>query len=169
MIEEIVSLWYSYNQHFKAANFYRYLGSGITILTTFLGGVLTYGLIWDGIQTKYMIALAVLISVLAAVRSALRPDEKQRGIREGANEYKDLCEEAKLILQLDFPDSEISENDLETKVRQVDKQRREINLNTPDISSLWYKYVKWRKATDGLAEIKVSETERELVLGKDKT
>jgi hypothetical protein len=166
-IEEIVSLWYTYNQLFKAANFLRHVSRGISLFTAVLGGILTYGLIWDGIENELMIALAVLISILTALRSALRPAEKQRELRTAANEYKNLCEEAKLILQIDFPNMELEADQIEEKVKNINKTRRELNTEHPDVSSVWYQYVKYFKSPNGLSEISVSETERTMVLGQD--
>jgi len=166
-IEEVVSFWYTYNQLFKSANFYRHLNQSISLLTAILGGVLTYGLIWDGISNTLMIGFAVLISVLSGFRSALRPADKQRKLREAANEYKALCDEAKLILQLDFPDEEVSNEELNARVRQIDENRRNLNKDTPDVSSLWYYYIKYRKSPAGLGEITVSDTERAMILGQD--
>lgn len=166
-IEEVVNFWYTYNQLFKAANCQRHLGRGISVSTALLGGILTYGLIWDGISNSIMIGLAVLISVLSALRSALRPSEKQRNLRAAAHEYKNLCDEARLLLQLDFADDALTNDELEKEVRELDRRRRELNKETPDVSSIWYHYIKYRKSSNGLAEVSVSDEERALVMGQD--
>lgn len=166
-IEEIVSLWYTYNQLFKAANFQRHLGRGISISIASLGGILSFGLIWDGIGHSLMIALAVLVSVLSALRTALRPAEKQRELRDAANLYKDLCEEAQVLLELDLSNVQTTNEEIETRVREINERRRQLNKDTPDVSSIWYHYVKLRKGTDALEEISVSDSERAVVLGHD--
>ena len=114
-----------------------------------------------------MIALAVLVSVLSALRTALRPAEKQRELRDAANLYKNLCEEAQLLLELDFSNAQTSNGEIEASVREINEKRRQFNKDTPDVSSFWYHYVKFRKGSDALEEISVSDSERAVVLGQD--
>ncbi|WP_139231244.1 hypothetical protein [Halostagnicola kamekurae] len=166
-IEEIVSLWYTYNQLFKAANFHRHVSQGVSLITATLGGILTYGLIWDGIPNTSMIGFAVLISVLTALRSSFQLTDKQRELRAAANEYKDLCDETRLLLQLDFPNEEVSDVEIEDKIREINERRRELNKESPDVSSFWYHYIKYRKSPSALGEITVSDTERAIVTGQD--
>lgn len=163
LIEEIVSNWYTYNQLYKAANFYRYLGTALSILTFAIGGVLSYGLIWDAFPTRYMIVLAVSISVISAIQSVISPSATQRELRDAAAEYKDLCERGQLTLQIEFEDSDLSA--MHDKVKSLNAERRELNKNSPDVSSLWYRYIKYRKSADSLGEISVDEDEFAAVVG----
>ena len=91
--EQAVSLWYTYNQHFTAANFYRYLAISIDIGSVGLGGVLTYSLIWNALSMRTMAGLAVLIAVLTGVRAAVRPERQEERIRQSAHKYHRLFDE----------------------------------------------------------------------------
>jgi hypothetical protein len=163
LVEEVVSNWYTYNQLYKAANFYRYLGTTLSILTFAIGGVLSYGLIWDAFPNRYMIVLAVSISVISAIQSVIRPGATQRELRDAAAEYKDLCERGQLTLQIEFEDTDLSA--VYNKVTSFNTERRELNKDSPDVSSLWYHYIKHRKSADGLGEICVDDDEFAAIMG----
>jgi hypothetical protein len=75
--EHAVSLWYTYNQHFAAANSYRYVSNGIDFVTIGLGGILTYSLIWKVLPIRTMAIFAVLTAILTGIRAAIRPENEK--------------------------------------------------------------------------------------------
>ncbi len=165
--ELAVSLWYTYNQHFKVANAYRYFRVLIDVLTAVIGGILTYALIWDGVSTEVMIALAVTIAVLTGIRSAIKPGKQEWQFRQSANEYKFLFDGVRDFLKLEVEDSTRSVDDLASQYREYNDQRREFNREAPDAGSLWHKYVQWQVGEDGPDDISVTEAEIQKIMGSD--
>ena len=165
--ELAVSLWYTYNQHFKVANGYRYFRMSTDVLTAVIGGILTYALIWDGISTNVMIALAVTIAVLTGIRSAVKPGRQESQFRQSANEYKYLFDGVRDFLKLDIEDSARSADELAEEYREYNNQRRELNREAPDAGSLWHKYVQWRVGDDGPDDISVTDAEIQKVMGSN--
>jgi hypothetical protein len=165
--ELAVSLWYTYNQHFKVANGYRYFRILIDVLTAIIGGILTYALIWDGVSTNVMIVLAVTIAVLTGIRSAVKPGRQESRFRQSANEYKYQFDGVRDFLKLDIEDSARSVDDLAEQYREYNNRRRELNREAPDAGSLWHKYVQWRVGDDGPDDISVTDAEIQKVMGSD--
>lgn len=158
-----VSLWYTYNQHFKAANGYSYLGTTISISTAALGGVLTYGLIWQNIPNRVMVLLAILIAVIQGVRAAVKPSHRALDLRQSAHQYKMLYEDVQDFLSLEVDRRAKTVDDLADRYARLNEKRQKLNMDTSDVSSLWYYYVKWFIGADGLSQTKASETERQML------
>lgn len=165
--ELAVSLWYTYNQHFKVANGYRYFRIFIDVVTAVIGGILTYALIWDGVSTNPMIALAVTIAVLTGIRSAVKPGKQEIQFRQSANEYKFLFDGVRDFLKLDIEDSTQPTDELAEQYREYNNRRRELNRDAPDAGSLWHRYVQWRVGDDGPDDISVTDAEVQKVMGRD--
>ena len=158
--EHAVSLWYTYNQHFVAANFYRYVASGIDLTSIGLGGILTYSLIWKVLPIRVMAGLAVLTAVLTGIRAAVRPEQREERLRQSARQYHRLFDETRDYLTLMLPDDSVSIREIQSEYESVAKQRREFNDELPDVSSFWYRYIDLIKGDDGLDEVTVTEAER---------
>lgn len=158
--EHAVSLWYTYNQHFAAANFYRYGASGIDLASIGLGGVLTYSLIWKVLPMQIMAGLAVLTAVLTGIRAAVRPEQREERLRQSARQYHRLFDETRDFLTLMLPDDSVPISDIRSEYEDVAEQRREFNDELPDVSSFWYHYIDFMKGDDGLDEVTVTEAER---------
>jgi hypothetical protein len=158
--EHAVSLWYTYNQHFAAANFYRYVASGIDLVSVGLGGILTYSLIWKMLPVRTMAGLAVLTAILTGIRAAVRPEQREERLRQSARQYHRLFDEIRDFLILTLPDDSIPINEIQSQYEDIAEQRREFNDELPDVSSLWYHYIDVMKGNDGLDEVTVTEAER---------
>jgi hypothetical protein len=158
--EHAMSLWYTYNQHFAAANFYRYVANGIDLATIGLGGVLTYSLIWKVLPMRAMAGFAVLTAVLTGIRAAIRPEQREERLRQSARQYHRLFDETRDFLTLTLPDGNTPIGEIQSRYEGTAEQRRDFNDELPDVSSLWYHYIKFFKGSDGLDEVTVTEAER---------
>lgn len=158
----VSSAWWSYNQHFKAANFNKFLGYGLSTLVAVLGGVLSYGLIWDGIPDWVMIALAVSVSVFSGIQLVISPSDKRERLADSAHEYQELFDSGVNFLELELPRDDRTTDEVYSDYQELCKRRRKLNEETPDVSSFWYLYVKWRKGSEGMKEAFSGESEREL-------
>lgn len=156
------SAWWSFNQHFKAANFNKFLGYGLSIIITILGGVLSYGLIWDTVPNWAMISLAVSVSVLSGIQLVISPSDKRDRLTNSAHEYQSLFDDVVDFVELDLPREDQTMPEIEEEYNEIRKRRKELNMETPDVSSFWYLYVKRQKGADGMKEAFSDETEKEL-------
>jgi hypothetical protein len=161
-MDQASSAWWSYNQHFKAANFNKFLGYGFSALVAVLGGILSYGLIWDGVPDWLMIVLAVSVSVASGLELILSPSDKRERLADSAHEYQALFDDVVDFLELELPRNDRSTDDLDEEYEELRQRRRELNDETPDVSSFWYLYVKWRKGSDGMKEAFSGDAEEEL-------
>lgn len=156
------SAWWSYNQHFKAANFNKILGYAFSSIVAILGGILSYGLIWDGVPNWIMIILAVSVSVVSGLQLVFSPSDKRERLSESAHEYQALFDDTVDFIELELPRDDLSTDDVNEEFKELRRRRRQLNEETPDVSSVWYRYLEWRKGSEGMKEAFSDDVEREL-------
>lgn len=161
-MDQASSAWWSYNQHFKVANFNKFLGYGFSSLVAVLGGILSYGLIWDGVPDWVMIVLAVSVSVVSGMQLVFSPSDKRERLADSAHEYQALFDDVVDFLELELPRDDRTTDDLDEEYEELRQRRRKLNEETPDVSSFWYLYVKWRKGSGGMKEAFSGDAEKEL-------
>lgn len=161
-MDQASSAWWTYNQHYKAANFNKFLAYGFSLLIAALGGILSYGLIWDAVPTWLMIVLAVSVSVVSGLQLVISPSDKRERLADSANDYHALFDDVVDFLELELPSNSLSMDEVNTEYEELRERRRELNAASPDVSSFWYLYVKWRKGSDGMKEAFSSDAEQEL-------
>ena len=161
-MDQASSAWWTYNQHFKAANFNKFLGFGFSTLVAVFGGILSYGLIWEGVPNWAMIALAVSVSVISGMQLVLSPSDRREDLSDSAHQYQALFEDAVDFLTLDLPRDDKTTDELDRKYQELRCRRRELNEETPDVSSIWYRYINFTKGSDGMKEAFSGDREQEL-------
>lgn len=158
----VSSAWWSYNQHFKAANFNKFLGYGLSTFVAVLGGVLSYGLIWDGVPDWVMIAVAVSVSVVSGIQLVISPSDKRERLADSAHEYQALFDCVVNFLELELPRDDRTTDEIYSEYEELCQRRQDLNEETPDVSSFWYLYVKYRKGSEGMKEAFSDKPERDL-------
>lgn len=162
-IDQASSAWYTYNQHYKAANFYKFLSVSFSSVTAIIGGVLSYGLIWDAVPHGQMVILAVSVSVISGIQLVVEPGEKRDELQNSAQQYHALFDDLVDFLSLEVPHEGASHSSLKEEYDQFRDRREELNEEMPDVSSIWYRYIKWTKGSDGMREAFADEVAEELV------
>lgn len=161
-MDQVSSTWYTYNQHYTAANFYKFMNIGLSSMIAIIGGILSYGLIWDGLPNWLMISLAVGVSVISGIQLVVEPGEKQDKLHNSAQQYHALFDDLVDFLSLDVPSENKDLDELQEAYEKYRKQREELNQEMPDVSSLWYKYIKITKGSEGMREAFSDNIEQEL-------
>lgn len=162
------SLHVTYDQHFSAANFYRWANRAIDTVIFAISGVLVSSAIWKTLPVSVIIGLTLTIAGLSGYRRAVKPDKRAERFRESARAYHALFEEFRDFLMLDIPSDEYSDEDIRQKHDELASKRRELNTEMPDASSIWYHYVERLKGEkQRLKEISTSQTVRETLSGRD--
>jgi len=161
-IDQASSAWYTYNQHYKAANFYKFLSLGFSSITAVIGGVLSYGLIWDGVPNWQMIVLAVSVSVVSGIQLVVEPGEKRDHLENSAQQYHALFDDLVDFLSLRVPYENDRDDAIVAEYEEFRKRREELNEEMPDVSSIWYRYIKWTKGPEGMQEAFADDVAEEL-------
>lgn len=161
-VDQASSAWYTYNQHYKAANFYKFLSIGLSSVITIIGGVLSYGLIWDELPNWFMISLAVAVSIISGIQLVVKPGEKRDRLHHSAQQYHALFDDLVDFLSLDLPSESKQVDTLQGRYEEFQEQREELNQEMPDVSSFWYRYIKFTKGTEGMQEAFAGDIEQEL-------
>lgn len=156
------STWWTYNQHYKAANFNKFLGRGFSILIAVLGGILSYGLIWDEITNWLMVILAVSVSVISGIQLALSPSDERERLAESAHQYQVLFDDVVEFLELEILRDDKTVDDIYTEYQELQQRRKELNKESPDVSSFWYHYIKAIKGSEGMKEAFSSDSEKDI-------
>jgi hypothetical protein len=161
-MDQASSAWYTYNQHYKAANFYKFLSIGLSSVIAIIGGVLSYGLIWDELPNWFMISMAVAVSVISGIQLVVEPGEKRDRLHHSAQQYHALFDDLVDFLSLDLPSESKDIDELQRTYEGFREQRESLNQEMPDVSSLWYRYIKFTKGSGGMREAFAGDVEQEL-------
>lgn len=161
-LDQASSAWWTYNQHFKAANFNKFLGFGFSTLVAVFGGILSYGLIWDGVPNWTMIAIAVSVSVVSGIQLVLSPSDRRENLSESGHQYQALFDDIVDFLTLELPRDDKTTAELNQEYQVLRRRRRELNEDSPDVSSLWYLYLKFTKGSEGMGEAFSDDQEQEM-------
>lgn len=135
------SVLWTYKQNFKAASVYGMLDLGLDAVSTLFAGLLTYSLVWEAWSTSTMTALAIGIAVISGFKTAARPQKRSSNHYKAANTYHTLFEEFRDYVVLDLADKSTGLEKMRTRFEELSERRIELNKETPDVSSFWYRWL----------------------------
>lgn len=146
------SVMHTYNQHFLAANFYRWLNRFLDTVLFTASLALATQVIWEVWPFWATVVLPLGIAVLTGYRRAVKPDRRAERFRMSANKHHAMFDEYRDFLTITLPSE--TENDAAVRDRfdELSEQRRELNLESPDASSLWYYWIKYMRGEEKLQE-----------------
>ena len=163
-------LW-TYKQHYKAGGVYAGINQLADVLSTVLAGILTYALIWEAFSIQVMTVLAVGIAVISGFRTAARPQKQSKDHYRAAAAYQRLFDEFRDFATLDLADEKYGLKNMREDFEELAAEKRELNENQEDISSIWYYWLKLSyRIRDGspYQEIGTSDTARRELTGEAK-
>lgn len=163
-------LW-TYKQHYKAGGVYAGANLAADVVSTVLAGVLTYSLVWETFSTQVMAALAVVVAVISGFKTAARPQKRSDGHYRAGDAYHRLFEKYRDFVTLDLADKEYGLENMREDFEELADERRELNENQGDLSSIWYYWLKISYGIRGgspYQEIGTSETARRELAGEAK-
>ncbi len=85
--------------------------------------------------------LSIIVAALTAIITFLNPNEKANAHQNVGNKYNALRRQAHAFCTIDAQMEDIHEQELVKQVKELAKQRDELNLISPPISNMAYKKV----------------------------
>lgn len=165
------SLLWTFKQHYKAGDIYGSLNQGADILSTVLAGLLTYGLIWNSYPTNWMIVIAIIIAVISGFKTAARPRKLSEGHFRAGAAYHRHFDQFRDFTTLDLANKDYGLERMREDFEELTAERRELNENQDDLSSLWYYWLKFSYKIRGGSpydEIGTSKKAKARLTGKAK-
>ncbi len=101
--------------------------------------------------------MAIIVTAFTAVTTFLNPNEKANSHRNAGNKHNSLRNKARIFCDIDSC-GEDSIQELTKQLKELAKQRDELNQNSPQIPRWAYKKAK-KGIEEGEAEFKVDKTE----------
>jgi len=147
---------YSAKGHFVAGNFWTNFHLWIGVPTAILAAI-AGAFALSQFNNHNIIAgiLAIVVTALTAVTTFLNPNEKAHSHRNAGNNYNSLRNRTRIFCEIDCC-GEDSDQELTKQLKELAKQRDELNQNSPQIPIWAYKKAK-EGIEKGEADHKVNE------------
>ena len=150
---------YSAKGQFVAANFWANFHLWIGVPTAILAAIAGASAL-SQFENHNIIAgiLAIIVTAFTAVTTFLNPNEKANSHRNAGNKHNSLRNKARIFCDIDSC-GEDSIQELTKQLKELAKQRDELNQNSPQIPRWAYKKAK-KGIEEGEAEFKVDKNEK---------
>lgn len=160
------SVMHTYNQHFLAANFYRWLNRFLDTVLFATSLALATQVIWEVWPFWAMVVLPLGMAVVAGYRRAAKPDRRAERFRTSANKHHALFDEYRDFLTITLPSETEGDPAIRDQFDELSEQRRELNMESPDASSLWYNWIKYVRGEEKLQQqISTTPEMRDAIVG----
>lgn len=146
------SVMHTYNQHFLAANFYRWFNRFLDTVLFAASLALATQVIWEVWPFWAMVVLPLGMAVITGYRRAAKPDRRAERFRKSANRHHALFDKYRDFLTVTLPSDRYTEGEIRERFDELSGERRELNLESPDASSLWYYWIKYVRGEEKLQE-----------------
>jgi len=138
---------YSAKGHFVAANFWTNFHLWIGVPTAILAAIAGASALSHFDDHNVLAGiLAIIVTALTAVTTFLNPNEKAASHRNAGNKYNSLRNRARIFGEIDSC-GEDSDQEITKQLKELAKQRDELNQDSPQIPRWAYK-----KARKGIEE-----------------
>jgi len=150
---------YSAKGHFVAANFWTNFHLWIGVPTAILAAIAGASAL-SQFDNHNIVAgiLAIIVTALTAVTTFLNPNEKVNSHLNAGNKYNSLRNKARIFCEIDSCGENNSIQELTKQLKELAKQRDELNQNSPQIPGWAFKRAK-KGIEEGEANYKVDEDE----------
>lgn len=157
----------TYNQHFLAANFYRWLNRFLDTVLFIASLLLVMQVVWEAWPRWTTIVLPLGIAVITGYRRAAKPDQRSARFRESAKKHHALFDDFRDFLMITLPSDSVDDAEIREQFEELSGRRKELNLDSPDASSLWYYWIKYVRGEEKLQEqIDTTPEMREVIVGR---
>lgn len=162
------SMQYTYNQHFAVANFNRWFGRFIDFTIFTISSIVVVTKIMATLGDLSLILMLLVTAGLSAVHRAAKPGEHESKFRESAREYQDLFKRGRNFILLDLHSDKLTDEEVRARYDEFFEEYLELNRNSPDASSFWYRYMKHAKGEEQMEEeITTTVAKRKVLSGDD--
>ncbi|NUC74759.1 hypothetical protein HTZ84_21080 [Haloterrigena sp. SYSU A558-1] len=157
----------TYNQHFLAANFYRWLNRFLDTVLFTASLLLVSQAVWTAWPRWTTIVLPLGMAVITGYRRAAKPDNRAERFRKSAKQHHALFDDYRDFLMVTLPSNRVTDAEIEETSEELSERRKELNLECPDASSLWYYWIKYVRGEEKLQEqISTTPEMREAIVGR---
>ena len=157
----------TYNQHFLAANFYRWLNRFLDTVLFMASLLLVTQVVWEVWPRWTTIVLPLGIAVITGYRRAAKPDQRSARFRNSAKKHHALFDDFRDFLMISLPSDSVDDAEVKEWFEELSDRRKELNLDSPDASSLWYYWIKYVRRDEKLREqIDTTPEMREAIVGR---
>lgn len=132
------ALW-TYNAHFRAADWYKKFSRRADWLTTAIAGTLTISLIWDIFPNYGLVLLAIATASISGYKTASKPQKAAYEHYNAGNAYHKLYIDFKDYINLTLADKETSLSQMEDRFWELSDRHQKLNEEMPNMTSKWYK------------------------------
>ena len=144
------SVMHTYNQHFLAANFYRWLNRFLDTVLFGASLALATQVIWEVWPFWAMVVLPLGMALITGYRRAAKPDRRAEEFRKSANRHHALFDKFRDFLTITLPSDGYTDEEVRNRFDGLSVERRELNQDGPDASSLWYYWIKYVRGEEML-------------------
>lgn len=155
------SICFTYKQHFAAANFYRALSRALDGVMFGAAALILATNFWGVMPNRYIAIPAILIAGITGYRRGTNLGDRAEEFRRSARRYHSLFDEYRDFLTITLSSEELSDEEVRSEFNRLSGDRRQLNQTTPDASSIWYRYIKWKGEDQVLEEITTTAETRE--------
>lgn len=107
------------------------------------------------------------MAIITGYRRAAKPDQRSERFRKSANRHHALFDEFRDFLMVTLPDGSCSDDKVQNRFDKLAEQRRELNIDSPDASSVWYYWIKYVRGEEQLKEqISTTPEMRSAIIGR---
>ncbi|MFC7230137.1 hypothetical protein N0B31_22305 (plasmid) [Salinirubellus salinus] len=163
------SVCYTYKQHFAAATFYRNLSLFLDTAMFGCAALILATNFWSVMPNRFIAIPALAIAAVTGCRRATNLDDVPGEFRRSANEYHSLFDEYRDFLTVTLASDDADIQKIQSEFERLSGQRRRLNQKSPDASSIWYQYIKWKGEDKIREEITTTSATREALSGKEVT
>ncbi|WP_330630844.1 hypothetical protein [Halocatena halophila] len=162
------SLNHTYNQHFLAANFYRWLNQFLDTVLFAASLLLVSQVLWTVWPVWISFIVPGLMALITGYRRTAKPDRRSERFRRSAHRHHALFDEFRDFLMVSLPDPSCSDNDVQHWFDELADRRRDLNMDSPDANSVWYYWIKYVRGEQKLQEqISTTPEMRKAIIGRN--
>jgi len=161
--EKMHGIVYTYKTHYRMGEAYEKAGRILDYTVAVLTGLLAVLLVWGAARSEFLIAIAMLTSLISWSSSVANLGVKSREHYEAGDGYHSLFEDFRDFAQLELPADDISAKSKKEMFDKLTQRRRDLKKHTPRTTNLWFGRV---KKSDIMDSIETNEDEMETLLGK---
>lgn len=132
------SVLWTFKAYYKAGSYYSNIGKLLDAMIFISSAFLTLGIIWRVTPNIILIILALVSAITTGYRRAASPEDRAEEFYRAANSYHRLFDEFREFIVLELSDESNSVDSMESEFKQLSSRRRDLNEDTPDITSKWY-------------------------------
>ncbi|WP_128478213.1 hypothetical protein [Halorussus pelagicus] len=150
-------LW-NFKRYYLASTGFKWISNIAEWTTVIFGGVMTYGLTKGQFGPNLLASLSIGLFVVSLGTAIGRPRSKSKSYYNSGQKHQDLFDKVDSFIELDVKREEADIPELRDQLERLEKKRRQLNRDTPQLNGIWYYYLSWRK--DKMFE-QASTTEKE--------